>query len=114
MVAGGRLWEPEEIAAIRDVPVGEIAAVAKRLGRSVQAVRIKRCKLGIAREAAPRWSEDESEALDALIADGVKARDAARFIGRSERAGYTRRYRQRQHGEVLARGRSGVQPDLEN
>ena len=100
-MAGGRRWTVEELAAIRDLPEGGIAALAERLKRSPQAIALQRWKRGFG-PRRPRWGANESEALDRMVADGTTARDAARALGRKPRGAYGRRYRERRRGEPVA------------
>ena len=43
----GRPWEPWELEAIRDIPPGELARVARELGRSVWSVLSARHRYGL-------------------------------------------------------------------
>jgi hypothetical protein len=66
------------------------AEVAKRTGRGANAVRVKRCKLGIPNPSGPGWTAEELE----LLGTSPDAEVAAR-IGRTEGAVTRKRCRLR-------------------
>ena len=71
----GPLWTPEDIALLGTVPDVE---VARRTGRTLEAVRQKREELGIRNPAGNRWLAEEIALLGAL-----PDREVARRLGRS-------------------------------
>ena len=73
----------EEREQLRDVPHGELRAVAKRLGRGYNACVEQRRKHGLARDW-PNWRPEEDAFIDAAIAAGVPVAAAARLLGRCE------------------------------
>jgi hypothetical protein len=68
------LWTPEDIALLGTVPDVE---VARRTGRTLEAVRQKREELGIRNPAGNRWLAEEIALLGAL-----PDREVARRLGR--------------------------------
>lgn len=82
----------EERRIRRDYPAGDPCELARALGRTVAAVRIRACHLGIRREASSRWwtSGEEAELLR-LVELGVSKRRIAQLLGRSTVAVRTRR-----------------------
>jgi hypothetical protein len=78
---GGRPWTPEEDKLVRALPPGE---AARRTGRSLRAVYVRRSGLGLC--AAPRWTQEEDDLVRTL-----RAEEAARRTGRSLEAVYNRR-----------------------
>lgn len=113
-MAGGRFWTVAEVEAIRTVPPGGVAEVARRLGRSVRAVEQMRFARGFARPV-PRWTRAERERFDAAVAAGATVVDATAAVGRTMGAAYSRRSRVRGRGEtppappVAGPGRRGYQ-----
>ena len=99
-MAGGRLWEPWEIAEIRTLPDGGIAELAKRLGRTSRAIQGKRHKLGFS-PRVPRWSAAEIAELHAHVAAGGALGEAARRLGRSYGSAGARRHRERAAGRPV-------------
>ena len=85
-MAGGRLWEPKEVALVRAMGPGpvEVRRVARELGRSPQAVRTRKFVLGLSE--SDRWTREEIAELDHLVAGGLAIEDAAAELGRSRRA----------------------------
>ena len=100
-------WENWEVDRIRNIPRGELAAVARELGRSVQSVACARHRLGI---GPPKrsWSEPEDAMLDRFVAAGGRVEDAAVAMGRSRLAAYMRRDKRRAAGEDLPRAVDGA------
>ena len=88
-MAGGRFWTPEEVAAIRTLPAGGLAELARKLGRTRTAVSQKRAKLGI--QIDQRWTPAERAAFHARVRTGERVDVAAASIGRTAHAGYHRR-----------------------
>jgi hypothetical protein len=71
-------WTKAELRLLGTLPD---AAVAARTGRGANAVRVKRCKLGIPNPSGPGWTAEELE----LLGTAPDAEVAAR-IGRTEGA----------------------------
>ena len=71
----GPLWTAEEIALLGTAPDEE---VARRVGRTLNAVRFMRDRLGISRPAGGRWRGEELVLLGTL-----PDREVARKLGRS-------------------------------
>jgi hypothetical protein len=71
----GPLWTTEEIASLGTAPDGD---VARRIGRTANAVRIMRERLGIPRPVGGRWTA-EAVALLGKLPDG----EVAPRLGRS-------------------------------
>ena len=88
-MAGGRLWEAEEVAVVRRARRGEIQAVAHQLSRSVGAVAMMRWKLRRRRLARP-WLPDEDALLLRVADEGGSIRGVAETLGRGWRAPYAR------------------------
>ena len=70
----GPLWTPEDIALLGTLPDEE---VARRTGRTVNAVRLKREELGIPNPAGNRWRPEDITLLGTL-----PDREVARRLGR--------------------------------
>ena len=102
-----RPWEPEELARIRDIARGDIARVARELGRSRLSVESARWRLGVGvRKYA--WSPEEDVFLDRLVADGGSVENAAAAIGRSRLSAYMRRDKRKGRGVPVAVARRGA------
>ena len=93
-----RPWELWEREVIRNVPRGELAAVARSLGRTLESVRSARHRFGLS-DPRPPWSTGEREAFAALVRNGSSVELAALAIGRRAEAGYKRRSADRRAGE---------------
>ena len=95
-----RPWEWWEIERIRDIPRGDITAVARELGRSVSSVASARYRLGV---GPPKrgWTPAEDVRLDRLVAEGGRVEDAAASLGRSRTSAYKRRIVRRREGEAV-------------
>ena len=66
---------------------GESAgAIAVRLGISSRTVTRHRSRLGIARTAPPRLTQEQENLMQALVDDGCSVREIARTIGCSDTA----------------------------
>jgi hypothetical protein len=72
----GPLWTAEEIALLGTVPDEELA---RRIGRTPNAVRVMRDRLGIPRPTGGRW-RDEDLALQGTLPDRVVARRLGRSL----------------------------------
>ena len=70
----GPLWTPEDIPLLGTLPDKE---VARRTGRTVNGVRLKREELGIPNPAGNRWRPDDITLLGTL-----PDREVARRLGR--------------------------------
>ena len=92
-----RSWSPDEIEAIRTLPAGGIAELARRLGRSRYAILSMRHRRGFATRL-PRWTDAERETLDRMVAAGATVSDAAAALGKARDAAYLRRRRARRRG----------------
>ena len=107
-MAGGRLWEPEEIARLRRMQPDEAPELARELGRTPAAIRTKRHLLGL---AEAQWSPEDIAEVDRLIAGGSTIPEAAKAVGRTTKAIYALRKRLRESGIPVAtasvRGRRG-------
>ena len=68
------LWTPDDIALLGTLPDTE---VARRTGRTVNAVRLKREELGIPNQAGNRWRPEDITLLGRL-----PDREVARSLGR--------------------------------
>src|SRR2546426_10086052 len=67
-------WTPQEIKLLGTKPDAELA---RKIGRTVEAVSLKRQKLGIEAPLQPAWNEEEIKLL------GTKTdREGARIVGR--------------------------------
>ncbi len=73
MATTGR-WTPDDIALLGTLPDTE---VARRTGRTVNAVRLKREELGIPNQAGNRWRPEDITLLGRL-----PDREVARSLGR--------------------------------
>jgi hypothetical protein len=82
-----RAWPAEHLALLGTLTDAEVAA---RTGRGENAMRVKRCKLGIPNPSGPGWTEDEL----ALLGTAPDAEVAAE-IGRTEGAVTLKRCRLR-------------------
>ena len=91
----GRTWTVEERALIHNVPHGELAAVANRIGRAYKATCQQRLYLRLSRWS-PDWRPEEDGFIDAAVAAGVSIAAAARLLGRSPEHARIR-YRERYH-----------------
>ena len=100
MMAGGRLWELAEEEIARRATWGELPALARQLGRSIQAIAGKRLKLGAGPAKRP-WSIEEDREADRIIADGGGLADVAGALGRTRRSAALRRHTRRAAGEEL-------------
>ncbi len=83
MRTAGMSWTDRELSLLGEYPDRE---VARRLRRSVDAVSLKRRKLGITAWTQPRWTEDELALLGT-----ASDREIAKQIGRSLFAVQTKR-----------------------
>ena len=92
----GRPWTVEERDLIRNVPHGQIVAVAKRIGRTYKATVQQRMYLRLSRWR-PDWRPEEDAFIDAAVAAGVSIGAAARLLGRSAEHA-RRRYAERHDG----------------
>jgi hypothetical protein len=68
-------WTAEEIALLGQLPDAE---VARKIGRTVEAVRLKRMKLGLSNPTTMHWTAEESALLGTMPDDA-----AANRLGRS-------------------------------
>ena len=103
----GRPWEPWEVENIRRATWGEMATVARELGRSMGAVTSKRYRLGIG-PPKRKWSSSEDAILDNVVAAGGHIQEAVARLGRSRRAAYSRRIARRAVGEEIPRATDGA------
>jgi hypothetical protein len=71
----GPLWTEEDLALLGTAPDAE---VARRIGRTANAVRVMRDRLGIPRPAGGRWRDGDLALLGTL-----PDREVARRLGRS-------------------------------
>ena len=95
----GRYWEWWEIEAIRHIPRGGVAEVARSIGRTVRAVQQMRHERGFT-DPRPHWTRADRERFDALVAGGETVVEAAAAIGRPLAGAYNRRYLDRARGDV--------------
>lgn len=104
-------WTDDEVEFLRTHPDMGAAAVARTLGKTVNAVHHKRRGLGMARKTKrKKWTADEKDMLSALTGGGKAAKDIAARMGRTPASIHLM---QRKMGFGIPQSERALQPDEE-